>query len=427
MEFNSLKDSYPDLQTMIAIGGWTHNEPGELQPRFGQVAATETSRQNFASSVVLFLRQYGFDGLDLDWEYPAASDRGGNPEDTQNYVLLCEELRKHFDAAQEDFLLTMATPIGSYASNYDIVGLADHLDWFNVMSYDIHGYWDNPQFVGFHTDMRDIKSYLAQYYSGVPSDKLVLGVGSYGRTYTLSSVSCNSPGCPFTDGGAATSCTDSLGYIGYFEIKDMIENGQYDKNEYDEGAGSMYLSYGSLWISYDDAYTFSIKRDYAESECMKGVMEWAMDMSQGDNPLLDNPVPSVPATSIPTKAPVSAPISSSPTESPIASPATPLPTKSPVDSPVTPVPTKTPEGSPTKAPVSSGGGDACCSYDNKNCDSNSTWCGANESRCSSCGGVWLPNGALTQCLAKYEACHNSNQDCCGSASCVGSEWWKQCQ
>jgi chitinase len=470
---------------MIAIGGWTHNDPGELQSRFGQVSATTESREAFAKSVVTFLRQYGFDGLDLDWEYPAAPDRGGNPEDTENYVRLCEELRRQFSIAEEGFLLTMATPIGHYASNYNFIGLANYVDWFNIMSYDIHGYWDNPQVVGFQTDLREIEAYVAQYYDGVSGDKLVLGLASYGRTYTLSSVSCSSPGCSFSSGGGATSCTSSVGFIGYFEIQKLIENGQYDKNVFDEVSGSMYLSDGNLWISYDNAYTFSLKRGYAERECMRGVMEWAMDMSQGSNPLVDNPVnppaPSVPttpapqpptpvvgtcgdgvvgngvcadislccsewgwcgttadhcgnSTPVPTRSPVSrsprptespvTSITSSPTGTPISSPVTPGPTSSPF----TPSPTISPMSSPTKAPVVPEGGDACCSYDYKNCDpSGDSWCGANASQCSACSGTWLPNGPLTTCLAKWEPCLNSDFDCCGSTTCVGSQWWKQCE
>jgi chitinase len=134
LEFNKLKDTYPGLKTMIAIGGWTHNDPGPLQSRFSDVSATEAARKNFASTTVSFLRQYGFDGLDLDWEYPAASDRGGRPEDRQNYVLLCMELKAAFDAAPEKFELTMATPLSPwYSQGFDFIGLSQHVDWFNLM------------------------------------------------------------------------------------------------------------------------------------------------------------------------------------------------------------------------------------------------------------------------------------------------------
>lgn len=50
----------------------------------------------FINSAVHLMGQYGFDGIDIDWEYPAADDRGGRPEDFDNYATLLEEMREAF-------------------------------------------------------------------------------------------------------------------------------------------------------------------------------------------------------------------------------------------------------------------------------------------------------------------------------------------
>jgi hypothetical protein len=47
-----------------------------------QMAATQVGRDFFADSVVTFVKKYNFDGLDVDWEYPA--QRGGTPDDKVN-------------------------------------------------------------------------------------------------------------------------------------------------------------------------------------------------------------------------------------------------------------------------------------------------------------------------------------------------------
>lgn len=61
-DFNALKKSYPELKTLIAVGGWSFQ-----QMVFVQVAASPEKREYFAKSVVEFLQTYGFDGIDLDW------------------------------------------------------------------------------------------------------------------------------------------------------------------------------------------------------------------------------------------------------------------------------------------------------------------------------------------------------------------------
>ena len=73
--FNHLKQMHPGLKTVIAVGGWTFNDPGATQIRFSNTANTAANRAAFAASCVDFCREYGFDGVDLDWEYPGDTSR----------------------------------------------------------------------------------------------------------------------------------------------------------------------------------------------------------------------------------------------------------------------------------------------------------------------------------------------------------------
>ncbi len=209
-EFNDLKLKQVGMKTLIAVGGWTFD-----QKIFGEVSSTPESRTLFADSAVEFMTTHNFDGLDIDWEYPVTRD--GTAADYDNLVLLAEALREAFGT---NYLLTMAIPcnIDKLEQGYDLSNLSKHVDWFHVMSYDIYGAWDDV--AGSNTDMPYIRSavdYLLQY---VPSERLVLGMASYGRSMALvNSAVCNSAGCPI-NGAAMTGCSGELGFLPYFELKE---------------------------------------------------------------------------------------------------------------------------------------------------------------------------------------------------------------
>ena len=106
------------------------------------MAKTAANRKAFINSLLQFMQTYGFDGVDLDWEYPGADDRGGIEEDTANFVTLLQEMRETWGSR---FGISATVPSSYwYLRWFDVEAMQNYLDWFNIMSYDIHGVWDKP-------------------------------------------------------------------------------------------------------------------------------------------------------------------------------------------------------------------------------------------------------------------------------------------
>ena len=80
-----LKARKPSLKVLLAVGGFNARSEG-----FSAMASTATGRTTFAEQSLSFLRANNFDGLDLDWEYPADAAQGGRPEDRENFSLLLQ-------------------------------------------------------------------------------------------------------------------------------------------------------------------------------------------------------------------------------------------------------------------------------------------------------------------------------------------------
>jgi chitinase len=279
--FAYLKDVNPNLKVLASVGGWAFNDPGPSQQEFHNIAASAQSRKKFINSVRRFLQEYEFDGIDIDWEYPVADDRGGSPEDKDNYLDLVKEMRAAF---KKKYLITIAAPASYwYLRHFHIAEMSQHLDWINVMTYDIHGVWDADieslgPYVKPHTDITEIEPAIGLFRKdGVPDDKLVLGMGFYGRAFTLKDKKCKKIGCEFSGPAKAGECTDAPGTLGWFEIE-QIQKQKGVKAITDKKSMTKVLVFDEdQWVGYDDRETLSFKRQWASKNCMKGVMIWSID------------------------------------------------------------------------------------------------------------------------------------------------------
>ncbi|PYI36201.1 hypothetical protein BP00DRAFT_453217 [Aspergillus indologenus CBS 114.80] len=295
-DVKTFKSGNAELEVFVSIGGWTFSDNDTAtQPLLGEIAADAGNRKTFADNVVRFLDQYGFDGLDLDWEYPGAGDRGGQPRDTDNYVLLLKALREAFNDSPRSLGLTFTIPSSYwYLRWFDLPAMVEYADWINLMSYDLHGFWDRNNPIGSivqgHTNLTEIKSSVELLWRvGISPAKVVLGVGLYGRSFQLADPDCTAPGCPF--GGAANpgECTDTAGILGYFEIMDILDgkttSGSKKRSDkevtlvHDEKDAVNYFVYNDdQWVSFDNNVTFQQKVSWANDIGLGGLMVWSSDM-----------------------------------------------------------------------------------------------------------------------------------------------------
>ncbi|XP_026838534.1 mucin-5AC isoform X6 [Drosophila erecta] len=291
-KFTGLKTYNKQLKTMIAIGGWN-----EASSRFSPLVASNERRQQFIKNILKFLRQNHFDGIDLDWEYPAHRE-GGKSRDRDNYAQFVQELRAEFEREAEKtgrtrLLLTMAVPAGiEYIDKgYDVPKLNKYLDWFNVLTYDFHS--SHEPSVNHHAPLYSLEEdseynydaelnidYSIKYYlkAGADRDKLVLGIPTYGRSYTLINEESTELGAPSEGPGEQGDATREKGYLAYYEIcQTLKDDPEWTVVQPNANIMGPYAYRRNQWVGYDDEAIVRKKAEYVVAQGLGGIMFWAID------------------------------------------------------------------------------------------------------------------------------------------------------
>ncbi|MFE9426550.1 glycosyl hydrolase family 18 protein [Kitasatospora sp. NPDC006697] len=329
-QLRELKAKYPNLKIVLSLGGWTYSK------YFSDAAATDASRKALVSSCInMFLKgnlpknvagdssggtDSGagiFDGVDIDWEYPAsAGGHAGNhyaAADKQNFTALLAEFRTELDSygasVGKHFLLTAALPSGQdKIANIETGKIGNYLDYADVMTYDMHGSWDATGPTNLQDPLHDtpadptqpiapgnekynVDTALTAYTTGLsdyaipggfPAAKIALGIPFYWRGWT--GVPAGSDyGLYQTATGptAAKPLSQEAGNAAWKELNPTAA-----QTHWDPATESAWIYDGTNFYTGDNPQAIAARGAYAKSKGLAGMFAFALENDDSSTSLL---------------------------------------------------------------------------------------------------------------------------------------------
>ncbi|KAK2024007.1 family 18 glycosyl hydrolase [Colletotrichum zoysiae] len=293
-QFEDFK-SLEGVQKIISLGGWDFSAlPGTFM--ILREAAKPANRELFKKNIISFLNEHNLDGIDLDWEYPGAPDIPDIPSDDPvnglNYFRLLASIKAEVGNSKS---VSFAAPASYwYLRAFPIKQMAETLDYVVYMTYDLHGQWDvNNKWASSgcltgnclrsHVNVTETKDALSMITkAGAPSNKVLVGVSSYGRSFKMAQAGCDDENCFFTgdnhhSNAAKGRCTDTAGYISNAEINEIAASNRVNKVWKEEGSNMMVYD-NTEWVAWMDNDEKAERAGFYDSYNFLGTTDWAIDL-----------------------------------------------------------------------------------------------------------------------------------------------------
>lgn len=218
----------------------------------------------------------------------------GDVSEALDYLRLLAAIRSKLP---KDKTLSIAAPASFwYLKQFPIKAMSELLDYIVYMTYDLHGQWDagnkwaspgcpTGNCLRSHVNRTETMAALTMITkAGVPSNKVLVGVSSYGRSFQMADPSCTGPNCLFT-GDRSTSfarkgrCTQTSGYIANAEIGEIS-----GRKWTDVDSNSNIMVDGDLWVSYMEDNLKESRTQAYKRYNMGGTIDWAVDLIKFHEP-----------------------------------------------------------------------------------------------------------------------------------------------
>ncbi len=267
-DFKAYIRKHPHIKPVLSIGGWGAGG-------FSEAAMTEEGRNKFADSAIALVREHGFMGIDIDWEYPCSSESGiaSDPADKVNFTLLLRALRERLDklAAEDGKPRLLATALGANPEMKDWIEcetVGQIVDQINLMTYDIQtntvASHHTALYPG-HEAYPKSADYAVRFFvnAGMPKEKIMIGAAFFGKAFEL-----------LTDADVPTF-TDAKFIMGsYTDYRHLRLELPTMKLGFDDKAKAPYAVDGNKFITYDDPVSIRHKGAYVVENGLMGMMCW---------------------------------------------------------------------------------------------------------------------------------------------------------
>ncbi|WEW59000.1 hypothetical protein PRK78_004468 [Emydomyces testavorans] len=288
---------------ILSFGGWSFSTDPSTYNILRQ-GVTPANRLKLATNIANFIKANNLDGVDIDWEYPSAPDIPNIPpgakEEGTNYLAFLAVLKNLLPGKS----ISIAAPASYwYLKGFPIKEISKLVDYIVFMTYDLHGQWDaqnqNAQ-IGCPSGMclrsnvnltETISSLVMITKAGVPSNQVVVGVTSYGRSYGMADAGCHTPDCfytgtPLLSDAAKGVCTGTAGYIADAEIYDILKDSSRVNHHYvDPTSNTNILVYDNIqWVGYMSPEIRASRTTLYKSLNMGGTTNWAIDLESYNDP-----------------------------------------------------------------------------------------------------------------------------------------------